>query len=164
MRSMEPMPIPPAEGKPGEAPGGAAGAPQPALTRRAALGVLAVAAVCAMPALAGCSADMAATGAVAKSVLDRLTPGSYVTMWAFAPEPASYTASYGDATGAGANYVYEVDAADEEGNRRTLTLIYFGRKAPGEGCLKIDAKGGSGVRYREVDAADVPSGALEALG
>lgn len=138
--------------------------PRPALTRRTALGVLAAAAVCAAPMLAGCSADMAVTGVVAKSVLDRLTPGSYVTMWARAPEPASYTASYGDATGAGTNYVYEVDAVDGEGNCRTLTLIYFGRKAPGEGLLETDAKGGSGVHYREVDEADVPSGALEALG
>lgn len=47
-------------------------------------------------------------------------------MWAPAPEPGSHASSYADATGAGANYVYLVDAADDRDNVRELQLIFFG--------------------------------------
>ncbi len=47
--------------------------------------------------------------------------------------PGSHASSYADATGAGANYVYLVDAADDRGNVRELQLIFFGRESDGEG-------------------------------
>lgn len=54
-------------------------------------------------------------------------------MWAPALEPGSHASSYADATGAGTNYVYLVDAADDRGNVRELQLIFFGRESDGEG-------------------------------
>ena len=63
----------------------------------------------------------------------------------------------------GANYVYLVDAADDRGNVRELQLIFFGRESDGEGWLEIEARGGSGVRYRACDAAEAPSAARGAL-
>ena len=85
-------------------------------------------------------------------------------MWAPAPEPGSHASSYADATGAGgANYVYLVDAADDGGNVRELQLIFFGRESDGEGWLEIEARGGSGVRYRACDAAEAPAAARGAL-
>lgn len=54
-------------------------------------------------------------------------------MWAPALGPGSHASSYADATGAGANYVYLVDAADDRGNVRELQLIFFGRESDGEG-------------------------------
>ena len=84
-------------------------------------------------------------------------------MWAPAPEPGSHASSYADATGAGANYVYLVDAADAEGNVRELQLIFFGRESDGEGWLEIEARGGSGVRYRVCDAAEAPAAARRVL-
>ena len=80
-----------------------------------------------------------------------------------APEPGSHASSYADATGAGANYVYLVDAADDRGNVRELQLIFFGRESDGEGWLEIEARGGSGVRYRACDAAEAPAAARGAL-
>ena len=80
-----------------------------------------------------------------------------------APEPGSHASSYADATGAGANYVYLVDAADDRGNVRELQLIFFGRESDGEGWLEIEARGGSGVRYRACDAAEAPEAARGAL-
>ena len=68
-----------------------------------------------------------------------------------------------DATGAGANYVYLVDAADDRGNVRELQLIFFGRESDGEGWLEIEARGGSGVRYRACDAVEAPAAARRAL-
>lgn len=62
-------------------------------------------------------------------------------MWAPAPEPGSHASSHADATGAGANYVYLVDAADDRGNVRELQLIFFGRESDGEGWLEIEARG-----------------------
>lgn len=102
-------------------------------------------------------------GAAAQSVLDRLMPGPETTMWAPVPQPDSYSDSYSDATGAGTNYVYKIDAATEGGDCRELTIISFGNKATGEGYLEIDAKGSSGVHYRAVDEAEVPEGAKDAL-
>ena len=122
--------------------------------------VLAAAIVAAVALLPSCSGGW---GAVAQSVLDRLVPGPVVTMWALVPHPDSYVDSYSDATGAGTNYVYKVDAATGGGDHREITIISFGRKAKGEGFLEIDAKGGTGVHYREVAEADVPEGALTAL-
>ena len=103
-------------------------------------------------------------GPVLRSVADRVLPNPEVAMWAPAPEPGSHASSYADATGAGTNYVYLVDAADAEGNVRELQLIFFGRESDGEGWLEIEARGGSGVRYRACDAAGVPAAARGALG
>ena len=85
-------------------------------------------------------------------------------MWAPAPEPGSHASSYADATEAGANYVYLVDAADDRGNVRELQLVFFGRESDGEGWLEIEARGGSGVRYRACDADQAPAAARGALG
>lgn len=56
-----------------------------------------------------------------------------------------------------------VDAADDRGNVRELQLIFFGRESDGEGWLEIEARGGSGVRYRACDAAEPPAAARRAL-
>ncbi|WP_373574650.1 hypothetical protein [Collinsella aerofaciens] len=92
-------------------------------------------------------------GSVLRSIADRVLPNPEITMWAPAPEPGSHASSYADATGAGANYVYLVDAADDRGNVRELQLIFFGRESDGEGWLEIEARGGSGVRYRACDVS-----------
>ena len=49
-------------------------------------------------------------GPVLRSVADRVLPNPEVAMWAPAPKPGSHASSYADATGAGANYVYLVEA------------------------------------------------------
>ena len=59
--------------------------------------------------------------------------------------------------------VYMDWAADADGNVRELQLIFFGRESDGEGWLEIEARGGSGVRYRTCDESDVPSVARTAL-
>ena len=102
-------------------------------------------------------------GPVLRSVTDRMLPNPEVAMWAPAPDPGSHASSYADATGAGTNYVYLVEAADAEGNVRELQLIFFGRESDGEGWLEIEARGGSGVRYRACDAAEAPAAARGAL-
>lgn len=88
----------------------------------------------------------ASWGSALRSIADRVLPNPEIAMWAPAPEPGSHASSYADATGAGANYVYLVDAADDRGNVRELQLIFFGRESDGEGWLEIEARGGSGVR------------------
>lgn len=98
-------------------------------------------------------------GSALRSIADRVLPNPEIAMWAPAPEPGSHASSYADATGAGANYVYLVDAADDRGNVRELQLIFFGRESDGEGWLEIEARGGSGVRYRACDAAEAPAAA-----
>ena len=103
-------------------------------------------------------------GPALRSVAGRVLPNPEVATWAPAPEPGSHASSYADATGTGANYVYLVDAADAEGNVRELQLIFFGRESDGEGWLEIEARGGSGVRYRACDAAEAPAAARGALG
>lgn len=85
-------------------------------------------------------------------------------MWAPAPEPGSHASSYADSTGAGASYVYLVDAVDDRGNTRELQLIFFGRESDGKGWLEIEARGDSGVRYRACDADQAPAAARGALG
>jgi len=70
-------------------------------------------------------------GSALRSIADRVLPNPEITMWAPAPEPGSHASSYADATGAGANYVYLVDAADDRGNVRELQLIFFGRESNG---------------------------------
>lgn len=105
-----------------------------------------------------------AGGSALRSIADRVLPNPEIAMWAPAPEPGSHASSYADATGAGANYVYLVDAADDRGNVRELQLIFFGRESDGEGWLEIEARGGSGVRYRACDAAEAPAAARRALG
>ena len=102
-------------------------------------------------------------GPVLRSVADRVLPNPEVAMWAPAPDPGSHASSYADATGAGATYVYLVEAADAEGTVRELQLIFFGREADGEGWLEIEARGGSGVRYRACNAAEAPAAARGAL-
>ena len=102
-------------------------------------------------------------GPVLRSVADRVLPNPEVAMWAPAPDPGSHASSYADATGAGANYVYLVEAADAEGNVRELQLIFFGRESDGEGWLEIETRGGSGVRYRACNAAEAPAAARGAL-
>lgn len=104
-------------------------------------------------------------GLALRSIADRVLPNPEIAMWAPAPEPepGSHASSYADATGAGANYVYLVDAADDRGNVRELQLIFFGRESDGEGWLEIEARGGSGVRYRACDAAQAPAAARRAL-
>ena len=104
-----------------------------------------------------------AGGSALRSIADRVLPNPEITMWAPAPEPGSHASSYADATGAGANYVYLVDAADDRGNVRELQLIFFGRESDGEGWLEIEARGASGVRYRVCDAAEAPAAARRAL-
>ena len=100
-------------------------------------------------------------GSALRSIADRVLPNPKIAMWA--PEPGSHESSYADATGAGANYVYLVDAADDRGNIREIQLIFFGRESDGEGWLEIEARGGSGVRYRACDAAEAPAAARRAL-
>lgn len=56
-----------------------------------------------------------------------------------------------------------LDAADDRGNVHELQLIFFGRESDGEGWLEIEARGGSGVRYRACDAAEAPVAARRAL-
>lgn len=102
-------------------------------------------------------------GPVLRSVADRVLPNPEVAMWAPAPDPGSHASSYADATEAGANYVYLVEAADAEGNVRELQLIFFGRESDGEGWLEIEARGGSGVRYRACNADEAPAAARGAL-
>ena len=85
-------------------------------------------------------------GSALRSIAGRVLPNPEIAMWASVPEPGSHASSYADATGAGANYVYLVDAADDRGNVRELQLIFFGRESDGEGWLEIEARGVSGVR------------------
>lgn len=56
-----------------------------------------------------------------------------------------------------------LDAADDRGNVQELQLIFFGRESDGEGWLEIEARGGSGVRYRACDAVEAPVAARRAL-
>lgn len=102
-------------------------------------------------------------GSALRSIADRVLPNLEIAMWAPAPEPGSHASFYADATGAGANYVYLVDAADDRGNVRELQLIFFGRESDGEGWLGIEARGGSGVRYRACEATEAPAAARGAL-
>lgn len=57
-------------------------------------------------------------GSALRSIADRVLPNPEIAMWAPAPEPGSHASSYADATGAGTNSVYLVDAADDRGNVR----------------------------------------------
>lgn len=95
-------------------------------------------------------------GASLRSLADRLLPLPEITVYAPAPEPGSHVSSYADATGAGTNYVYLVNAADANGVTRELQLIFFGGESNGSGWLRIEARGGSGVRYSPCAAEDVP--------
>lgn len=102
-------------------------------------------------------------GSALRSIADRVLPNLEIAMWAPTLGPGSHASFYADATGAGANYVYLVDAADDRGNVRELQLIFFGRESDGEGWLGIEARGGSGVRYRACEAAEAPAAARGAL-
>lgn len=85
-------------------------------------------------------------------------------MWAPAPEPGSHASSYADATGAGANYVYLVDAADDRGNVRELQLIFFGRESNGEGWLEIEARGRLGRALPRVRRGRAARGCAQGSG
>lgn len=102
-------------------------------------------------------------GSALRSIADCVLPNPEIVMLAPEPEPGSHASSYADATGAGTNYVYLVDAADDRGNVRELQLIFFGRESDGEGWLEIEARDGSGVRCRACDAAEAPAAARGAL-
>lgn len=132
--------------------------------RRKPLAAAVLALLAAALILGGNALLDAGWGPALRSVADRVLPNLEVTMWAPAPMPGSHASSYADATGAGTNYVYLVTAADADGNVRELQLIFFGRESDGGGWLEIEARGGSGVRYRACDRTDVPSKALDALG
>lgn len=124
---------------------------------------LAAAIALAVTVLAGC-AGCAGAGPVAKSVADRLLPTPQRTVWARCPAPGTHADSYRDASGSYTNYVYDVEVADGDGTRLTVTIILFGREASGEGWLEIDARGTSGVHYQSVAEDEVPQAARDALG
>lgn len=124
---------------------------------------LAVAIVLVVTVLQGCT-GCAGAGPVAKSVADRLLPTPQRTVWARCPAPGTHSDSYRDASGSYTNYVYDVEAATEDGTRITVSIILFGREASGEGWLEIDARGTSGVHYQSVAEDEVPQAARDALG
>lgn len=124
--------------------------------------------LCALVALA-CLAS--ATGcansgmmAVAKSVFNRVAPVPEQIVYARTPQPDDYSGSYADATGSGANYVYDLDAVTAAGDPLHVQIISFGGKTSGVGFLEIKAKGDSGVYYWAVDEGEIPQEAREALG
>lgn len=78
-------------------------------------------------------------------------------MWAASPDPDGFTDSYADATGAGTNYVYLVDAVAQTGAHRQVTIISFGGKAKGSGYLEIEVRGTSGIHYDAASEDDVPA-------
>ena len=124
---------------------------------------LAAAIVLVVTVLQGCT-GCAGAGPVAKSVADRLLPTPQRTVWARCPAPGTHSDSYRDASGSYTNYVYDVEAATEDGTRITVSIILFGREASGEGWLEIDARGTSGVHYQSVAEDEVPQAARDALG
>lgn len=121
---------------------------------------LAAGAMLACAAIQGCSG----AGTVAKSTADRLLPVPSRMVWARCPAPGAHVDSYPDASGSGVNFVYDVEAAAEDGTRLMVTIILFGREASGQGWLRIEAKGSSGVRYDGVDESEVPQTAHDVLG
>lgn len=126
--------------------------------------LLAVAAAAAIVAVAlqGCGGS-GGWGPAFKSAADRLLPVPQRTVWARCPAPDSYFESYADASGTYTNYVYDVEAADEDGTLMTVTVVLFGRKASGEGWIEVDARGTSGVHYDSVGEGEVPKAARDAL-
>jgi hypothetical protein len=103
-------------------------------------------------------------GVVVCSVVDQVSPlASARTLWARTPEPDGFVDSYANAAEDDDNYVYEVEGFDEEGEPHVVTIILFGRRASGEGYLRIEARGGSGEHYDRVPEDAVPTAVLEAL-
>lgn len=102
-------------------------------------------------------------GSALRSIADRVLPNPEIAMWAPRPSPAATRAPTPTPPGTGTNYVYLVDAADDRGNVREFQLNFFGRESDGEGWLEIEARDGSGVRYRACDAAEAPAAARRAL-
>ena len=151
----------PRQPPPSLSPGSAASRTGGQMRRRPLAAVLAL--LSAALVLGGNALLDAGWGSAPRSIADRVLPNPEIAMWAPAPEPGSHASSYADATGAGANYAYLVDAADDRGNVRELQLIFFGWESDGEGWLEIEARGGSGVRYRACDAAEAPAAARRAL-
>jgi len=70
-------------------------------------------------------------GSALRSIADRVLPNPEIAMWAPAPEPGSHASSYADATGAGANYVYLVDAADDSGLATLMWTVPGGARETG---------------------------------
>ena len=130
--------------------------------RHRTLRVVALVLLAGTLALAGRTLLDAGWGPALRSLADRVLPQPEVTMWAPAPDAGSHVSTYADATGAGSNYVYLVEAADKDGNARELQLIFFGSESYGQGWLEIEARGGSGVHYAPCDEADVPEAARAA--
>ncbi len=129
--------------------------------RTGAILALVVVIVLAQVALRGCNG---ADAMLVKGTLDRVLPTPQQTVWAPCPDPSAHTSSYRDASGSYTNYIYEVEAATEDGTRLTVTIILFGREASGQGWLEINAKGATGVHYDSVEASEVPQAARDALG
>lgn len=123
---------------------------------RRVLGAIALVLIAAALLTGGRMLLDAGWGAALRSLADRLLPLPEMTVYAPAPEPGSHVSSYADATGAGTNYVYLVNAADANGVTHELQLIFFGGESSGSGWLRIEARGGSGVRYSPCAAEDVP--------
>lgn len=134
------------------------------MTRRLGVRVVALVALAAALVLGGRALLDSGWGPALRSFADRVLPNPKVSMWTPAPPPEATVSTYADATGAGTNYVYLVDAADADGNVRELQLIFFGEASPGTGWLEIEARGGSGVRYRACELDDVPAAVRAALG
>lgn len=132
-----------------------------AKSHRGAFLALIMVGVLASAILSGCNGGW---GPALKSGADRLLPTPARTVWAPCPNPDSYSDWYQDASGSYANYVYDVEAATADGERVTVTIVLFGRKASGEGWIEIDAKGTSGVHYDSIEEDAVPQGAKDALG
>ncbi|HJG37791.1 hypothetical protein [Enorma phocaeensis] len=126
--------------------------------------VRARAAVLLLPTLLACTLLTGCNGwgVAISSVFDRLFMPEE-TVWAHAPKPESYTETYTDATGTGTNYVYRVQGATADGTPAEITIIWYGRKAPGDGWLEIEAHGRTGDHYRSVDASDVPDAVMDVL-
>ena len=102
-----------------------------------------------------------------QGTLDRVNPlATRVAAYAQAPEPDAWFDSYGDASGVGENYVYEVRAYDETGVERKANLISFGGELDGgeDGYLKLSVKGSYVQRWEYVAADAVPAAAAQALG
>lgn len=102
-----------------------------------------------------------------QGTLDRLNPlAARVTAYAKAPAPDSWFDSYGDASGGGENYVYEVRAYDEAGVEHKANLISFGVELDGseDGYLELSVKGSYVHRWEYVAADAIPAAAVRALG
>ena len=101
-------------------------------------------------------------GSALRSIADRVLPNPEITMWrprrARQPRELLRRRHRG-----GGELRLPGGRGGRRGNVRELQLIFFGRESNGEGWLEIEARGGSGVRYRACDAAEAPAAARGAL-